>query len=140
MSHASKQQHRFKTIGKVWSAWESVTITDKMRDEHRYLKNVHSVFRNSRYAVHMFACATTLGAVMQVDVMPHHIKREIPYGDMQRIKAELFSPDAVALEVYPAAAIDMQIDANVRIMWVMPVDWVLPFGLHLPTAFGGAAS
>lgn len=139
MSQADKQRHRLKTIGKVWSEWESIPVTEKMREDHKYLRNVHSVFRNSRYSVHMFACTTTLGAVMQVDVMPHLIKREIPWEDMQRIKAELFSPDAVALEVYPAAAIDMRIDSNVRIMWVMPVDWELPFGLHLPTAFGGQA-
>lgn len=138
MSIASKQRARLKTIGKQWSDWESIPVTDKMRQEFDYLKNVHSIFRNSRLSVHMFAITTDIGAVMQCDIKKH-TGEEISYSDLQRAKAELFSPDAVALEVYPAAAIDVGIKANIRVLWVMPVDWSLPYGLHLPTAWGREA-
>lgn len=138
MSHASKQRHRLKTIGKTWSAWESVAVTDKMRDEHPYLKKVHSMFRNSRLSAHLFPVSTPQGAFMQCD-FKKHTGDEISWAELQRAKRELFSPDAVALEVYPAEAIEWKSEHNIRIIYVCPVDYILPFGLHLPTAFGGPA-
>lgn len=138
MSLASKQRHRLKTIGKVWSAWESVPITDKMRKEFPYLKNVHSIFRNSRLSAHMFSVTTPQGAFMQVD-LKNHTNDEISWAELQRAKRELFSPDAVALEIYPAEAIEWKSEHNIRILYVCPTDYELVFGLHLATAFGGQA-
>lgn len=138
MSQASKLRHRLKTIGKVWSDWESVPVTDRMRTEHQYLKNVHSIFRNSRLSAHMFSVTTPQGAFMQVD-FKMHTGDEISWEELQRAKRELFSPDAVALEIYPAAAIEWNSAHNIRILYVCPTSYELVFGLHLPTAFGGQA-
>lgn len=139
MSLASKQRHRLKTIGKTWTAWTQIQVTDKMRQEHAYLLHCHSIYQNSRYRVVMFACTSPIGAVMQCDVSRHVSGDEIPWSDLQRLKAELFSPDAVALEVFPADAIEFKTEARFRVLWIMPTSYELPMGLHLPTAFGGQA-
>jgi len=139
MSIAAKQRARLKTIGKVWSVFEQIQVTDKLRAEHQYLRNVHSIYRNTVCSVHMFAVTTSIGAVMQCDLKPHLPDRILTWEECQRVKDELFSPDAVAMEMFPAASIAWRTKINVRVLYVMPVDWEVPWGLHLPTAFGGQA-
>jgi hypothetical protein len=137
MSSASQQRARWKTLGKHWTPFVAVPVTDRLRASTPYLRHVHSIFQNSRYTVHLFACASPLGGVMQCDVRRMVEGLEIPYADLQRVKCELFSPHAVALEVYPPEAIEYHTKRNIRFLWVMPMNYELHFGLHLPTAFGG---
>jgi len=56
---------------------------------------------------------------------------DIPWAEKQKIKDELFGPDRIALEVFPAA--DELVDgANMYHIWVLPAGMELPFSLLEP--------
>lgn len=137
MSIASKHRARLKTIAKEWTPFVQITITAEMKSKNPLLAKAYAMYQNSRYNVIMFSQATELGAFMQCDIRAHLSEREPTWHEMQRIKNELFSPNAIAFEVFPAEAIAWRANNNVRVMWVAPTNFELKFGLHLPTAWGG---
>lgn len=113
-----------------------IPVTDEMREEHQVLENIFKIYSNSRYEVHLFACSTAIGGVMQVTVARHFTKEEIPWDDMQRVKVEIFGEQAWALEIFPDTRAEWHPQKDVRVMWVMPSDYEVPFGLHRPESWG----
>lgn len=53
---------------------------------------------------------------------------DIPWKEKQKIKNELFGPERVAIEVFPAES-DLVDAANMYHLWVMPKGFKLPFGI-----------
>ena len=130
------QRAAAKKAGKVWTAFTQIAVTDKMRDDSPLLKNAHSIYANSWFEVHCFACASSVGAWMQVTVRRHADVADITWEQMQKVKNELFGEASVALELYPAKNEEWKPAVNVRVMYITPVGWPIPFGLGTPTAWG----
>lgn len=130
------QRAAAKKAGKVWTAFTQIAITEKMRNDNLLLQNCYAIYANSRYEVHLFMQPSAVGAWMQCAVRSHADMWPIDWSILQRIKNEIFSPGALALELYPEQANEWPAKINVRIFYVAPTTFEIPFGLHLPGAWG----
>ena len=54
---------------------------------------------------------------------------DIPWAEKQKIKNEIFGPERIALEVFPKES-ELVDAANMYHLWVLPVEFDLPFGIH----------
>jgi hypothetical protein len=131
-----RQRTILKAAARHWTPFTQMGVTDEMRTNHPFLRHVHSIYSNSRFEVHLFACASSIGGVMQANVRRHGDIADITQDDMQRIKNELFSPEMTAVEIFPPAANVFKSGVKLRIMWILPEGYDLPFGLNKPTSWG----
>ena len=125
-----------RVCAKYWTKFEPVEVTLEMRGDYPLLKNVHSIYVNSRFEVQLFAVESSIGGVMQVGICRHGDIEPATWEEMQRIKTELFGPDAVAVEVYPSLVNEWKTKTGVRVLWVLPSTYTLPFGLEKIGAWG----
>lgn len=125
-----------KSLAREWTPFEQVPITDEMRKEHKLLRNCTSIFANSRFEVQLFAVETSIGGVMQMTIARHGQIEDATWEEIQRIVHEIFGPECVAVEIYPAYEHEWQTNTRVRIVWVLPSTYGLPFGLEKPGAWG----
>lgn len=132
----TRQRTILKAVGRHWTPFEAVPITDAMRSEHPHLRYCHSIFGNSRFECQLFACASSIGGTMQVNIRRHGDVAPITQDDIKRIVFELFGPESFAVEVYPPPALDVKLNAAIRTLWILPANYDLPFGLHKATAWG----
>lgn len=134
----SRQRHRLKTVGKKITPL--VRLDEKKlaqaKKEHKFLENCSAIYSNSRVEVQLFPCKSDIGATMQCNVRRHGDIDELTWRELQRIKTELFGEQAVAVEVFPAAEQEWKPTVEVRVLWILPTTWTIPFGLHLSTAWG----
>lgn len=135
MSRAERKTHAIKRVGKTWSAWTEIPVTDEIRKSAVHMHNVHSIWANSRFEAQAFRVSSHEGGIMQLVVARHGHVEPVSWNDMQRIKTELFGAENFAIEIYPAEVVSVEM--KIRIMWIMPAGWAPPCGLHLPTAWGG---
>lgn len=131
-----RQRTILKAHGRHWTPYERVVITDDMRTKHPHLLHCHSIYYNSRYECQLFACASPIGGVMQVNIRRHGDVAAVTQEDIKRTIFELFGPEAFAVEVYPPPAADTKFNPAIRTLWILPATWELPFGLHTKTAWG----
>jgi hypothetical protein len=73
--------------------------------------------------------------VLQATIGRHGDLEPITWDELQRIKNELLGKESTAIEFFPSEY-HLVNQANLRHLWVLPTEFALPFGLHLPTAFG----
>jgi hypothetical protein len=130
------QRAHAKKMAKVWTSFVPITITDRMREDNPVLEKCHSMHGNSFFEVHCFACPSEIGGFMQVTVRRHADLEDITWEQLQRVKNELFGQGHTALELYPPKDQEWHPKVNVRILYICPVGWPVPFGLGLPTAWG----
>lgn len=132
-----RERHRLKTIGKTFGDWKLVTPTEDQLRELPLLENAHAIYVNNRYEVVMFACESPgIGGIMQCNIRRHGDLMEPTWADCQRVKNELFGPEGVAIEIYPKQNQEWKTAACVKVIWVMPTNWVSPVGLEMPNAWG----
>jgi hypothetical protein len=78
-------------------------------------------FRNNRYTVMIYDnCKTTHGTAIQVLIQNHFdepIKNH--WGEIQRIKNEIFGPEVMAIEYYPAES-ELINDHNIYWIFIYP--------------------
>lgn len=122
-----------------WTKWDPVVITDKMRNDYPQLKNCSYIYANNRYEVQIFELATAIGGIMQMTIIRHGDIEKISWEEIQRAVHELFGPEVSAIEIYPPIQFEWQTNVNLRVVWILPSTWELPFGLHLPGAWGKPA-
>ena len=135
MSEASRKRNRIKTVGKEWSGWHEVGVSDEFRKANPILKNCKAIWANSRFEVQVFECATPIGGVVQLVIARHmHIER-VTWHEMLRIKNELYGVDKLGVEIFPREVVGPNF--KIRVMWIMPQDYEMPFGLHKNSAWGG---
>lgn len=125
-----------KSYARTWGEWTETEITDDLRREHPHLLHCKHIWGNHRYEVNAFSVETPVGGVWQLNVFRHGNLEQITWTELQRIVHELYGPEATAIEVYPALAQEWQTKADVRVLWLLPATWPLPFGLHFKTAWG----
>lgn len=85
---------------------------------------------NLVYSVQFFERASEWGTIDHLLIRRHDGGLLFPWSDMQRIKDELCGAERVGLEVFPPRS-QLVDDANCRHIWVLPIGFSLPFGLHL---------
>lgn len=131
-----RQRTLLKSAARRWTPWESVAVTEAMRSEHPHLRHCAGIFRNSRYEVQMFHCDSVIGGVVQATIVRHGDLEEMTWEELQRILRERFGPDAVAVEIYPKTADEWHVHTRVRVLWILPAGYQLPFGLEQPASWG----
>jgi hypothetical protein len=137
MSREARTRHRIKTVGKVWTPFQSVPITDEMRAKNPALEYATHMYVNSRYEYWAFTQPSPVGGFVHLVVGRHGLVEPILPPELQQIKAELFGDDAVAIEIYPARTIVPLKSA--RHLWICPTTWDLPCGFERASAWGGPA-
>lgn len=93
-----------------------------------WANEVDAVWANGKYAVLIREVKSPWGPVQHAAISTL-ASTDIPWRDKQRIKNELFGPERVAIEVFPAES-QMVDGANMYHLWVLPPGTALPFGLH----------
>lgn len=123
------QERRERSTGK-WSPWERITLPEGRRisdDPDGWTQDVHTVFRNGWLVVMVRDCNTRWGIVQHAGITTA-MRGELCWREKQRVKDELFSVDATAIEVFPTR--ENLVDAAMMFhMWILPPDAALPFGL-----------
>jgi hypothetical protein len=119
-----------------WTPWSEVEITLEMRGDHAQLEHCKHIWANNRYEVQAFEVDTAIGGVWQITAVRHGDIEPIEWHEMQRIIHELYGPEVTAVEIYPPIAEEWDTKVNVRVAWILPSTWPLPFGLARSGAWG----
>lgn len=93
------------------------------------LGNVSSTWKNNRYAVLIADHETAMGPVKQAMIRRHDGEPIRSWADMQRIKNELFGPEALGIEVFPPSS-KLVDRAMMYHLWILPTGFQLPFGME----------
>ena len=125
-----------KSMARQWTPFEKVEITERMMLDYPLLMNCKAIYANSRMEVQMFAAETSIGGVMQVTFIRHGDIEQLTWEEIQRALHEIFGPEVVAVEVYPALVDEWQTKLHLRVLWVLPSTYSLPFGLEKIGAWG----
>jgi len=125
-----------KAAARQWTPFEEVEITAQMREKFPLLKGCSYLYRNSRYEVQVFALETPIGGVNQVTVIRHGDVEAISWDELQRVIHELFGDDVNAVEMFPALKNEWKTKIGLRVLWVLPEGYELPFGLNVEGAWG----
>lgn len=125
-----------KAYARTKTPFTFTEVTDDMRAKHQHLKFCRAIYSNSRIEVNLFACKTSIGGVMQCTMVRHGDLQPLSWGEIQDSLHEIFGPDIVAVEIYPSIADEWKPKTDVRVLWILPDTWTLPFGLHLPNSWG----
>ena len=139
MGKAARKTSVLKAYARGWSAFEKVLVTEKMRKEHPHLAHCESIWANNRIEAQIFYLATPIGGVTQISMIRHGNVEALTWTEIQRAIHELCGPEATAVEIYPAIDKEWVTTLNLRTVWVLPSTWEIPFGLHLPGAWGKPA-
>lgn len=131
-----RDRTKLKIAAREWTAFVEQPITAELRARFPFLAHCESIRVNSRFEVQLYPCGSSIGGVMQADIRRHADLAPITFRDLQRIKLELFGPEAVAIEVFPRPADEWPMNAEIRVLWILPSSYQLPVGLHLPNAWG----
>lgn len=133
----NRAQRRFlaATTNKArWGEWEERRFTPGEL-AGLAVENLVTAFVNELFSVQVYDCATSWGPVRQLSIRKHVAPTAIGWDDLQRIKNELAGESIVAVEVFPRAS-DLIDQAPMRHLWCLPEGIELPFGLHMPNAWG----
>ncbi len=131
----ARMRARLKTLARVWGEWEEREITDDQRRDYPVAENVYRTFLNNRFHVQIYRIETGWGEVLQLTVGRHGDLGQPSWSELQRIKNELIGRERVAVQVFPAES-HLVDQADLLHLWVLPKGFELPFGLHLPSAWG----
>ena len=136
MGKAARKTAALKALARTWTPFEKVEITDELRSKWPLLRHCASIWANSRLEVHIYAITTEIGGVNQITLARHGQIEEVTWEEAQRAVHEIFGPEVCAVEVYPPFEYEWQTKLRLKILWVLPYTWHLPFGLHFPNAWG----
>lgn len=128
------RQHSTKQLARIaeqpWQRFERRSVDGARHD-------VYAAFVNNRYSVQVSVESCAWGTVHHLWIRRHDAAPVRSWADVQRIKREILSDgDArIGVEVYPRDA-DIVDQANIYHLWVLPLGFELPFGLHDGAASG----
>lgn len=139
-SAARKQRIQVKALGRSWGEWRVIPVTDVLWKDNPHLEHCTNIFANNRYQVDVFPFPCPgIGGIQQLAITRHFDFEEITWEELQRIVHELFGDDVTAVEIFPAKHVEWKVARPVRVLWVLPRTYTLPFGLHFEEAWGGMA-
>ncbi len=131
-----RRRQLVKAAARHWQPWREVPITEEMRDRHPHLRHCTSILSNHRVEAQIFTVDTAIGGVSQCNLVRHGDIEALSWEELQQIIHELFGADAVAVELFPALANEWKQKTRVRVLWVLPSTYEIPFGLHKAGAWG----
>lgn len=134
-----RQRTLLKSAAKRWQPWVEIPITEEMREKHPHLRHCASIFRNHRCEMQCFPVSSSIGGVMQVTIVRHMDLESLEWEEIQAAVHDRFGPESVAVEIYPAISNEWHMKVRVRVLWVLPAGWELPFGLEKPNSWGKPA-
>lgn len=117
------------------AVWEPMPLArDYGLGKGGWLGQMDRHYVNGKYSVQVRTVQTPWGDVEHA-VIRNTGGTDIPWAEKQQIKNELFGPERVAIEVFPAES-ELIDAANMYHIWVLPAGTKLPFGLDgdLPRA------
>jgi hypothetical protein len=131
----------FPGVDENWGEWFRFPSTapgacpmDLIIGNPRASRSSECSYLNHWYVVTLFEFPCEWGDVIQVSVVRTDDAR-ITWAELQRIKNELFGCERLGIEVLPPES-ELVDRENAYHFWILPEDSSLPFGLHLPGAFG----
>lgn len=124
----------FKQLAKQqgWGDWERFDpdVEAKKRGFTNPLTGMKVFWKNNVYTVQVYRHDTDIGLVWRLCIRRNDGKPGVPWADKQRIKDELIGSDCTAIEVFPSAQ-NLVDEADLYHLWVLPLSYELPFGLHI---------
>ena len=132
---ARKNRERAKTIGRTAGDWQERTITPELIEQFPQLRNCKNIWFNNRVEVQSYECRSPIGGIVQLMIRRHYDLEELSWSELQKIKRELFG-DVLAVEMFPQSQVAWNTETKMRVLWIMPLDYEAPFGLHRPEAWG----
>lgn len=111
------------------SIWTRVPSPKECNYGSGWCRDLDKCWRQGfKYVVMSRKIKTSWGIVEHVTIRNGE-NTDIPWVEKQRIKNELFGENVTAIEVFPSA--DRLVDdANMYHLWILPSEFILPFGLH----------
>lgn len=131
-----KQQRRLaKRLAKgPEGPWQELDVELIVTQPFAAKWRVNRAFRTNHRYVYWAERQTSWGPVIHLAIGRFYWPRK-PQGfrwtELQQIKDTIAGPDRVAVEVYPPTE-DVVDEAPMAHLWVLPPEFSLPFGLHLP--------
>ncbi len=112
--------------------WKDIQVPAELRAKFPKCAKMTRFTIDQYVSVQVYELETTWGQVLHLLVRPHDETPIRNWYSLQRVKNDVVGDDRVAVEVFPREA-DL-VDAGVAIyhLWVLPKDFELPFGMHLP--------
>ena len=131
-----RDRTKLKLVAREWTPWQSIPVTEEMREQHKHLRYAEQILTNSRFEVQTFPCATPIGGVVQATVIRHGDIAPISWDELQRIVHEIFGADVTAVEIFPPLEHEWHTSVGLRSLWILPSTWQIPFGLHAEGSWG----
>lgn len=110
------------------ATWEP-RLSPKEAGKTGWLGEMDRHYCDGKYSVMIRTISTPWGPVEHAAIR-NTGGTDIPWREKQRIKNEIFGPERVAVEVFPAVT-ELVDEANLYHIWIMPPGGRLPFGLHI---------
>lgn len=121
------QQHR-EIVAASKRPWEPMVLVERSSWPPfcQAMTHVQRLWRNNKFLCMEFPPRhTAYGLVRHLAIQRTTGERVVRWGPLQRIKNETVGPEAVAVELYPAAA-EVVEDVHVYHLWVLPPRYPLP--------------
>lgn len=123
----AKEKRVSKLMAGGYNEWKDVTDephTQAVLARADYSELPFKIWMNGMFVVQAFNTPNAWGAI-RVMIRWNDCRPDHDWSLFQRIKNELFGPERVALEVFPAES-NKQDVANIYWFWVLPEDFECP--------------
>lgn len=122
-------------------SWDWQELPIHQAQDRPALRHIKRAVRNDLWLVQFYDFASDLGVIDHLMIRSivglgvlNGSGKEPSWQELQRIKNELMGPDREAVQCYPRAA-DVIDQADMYHLFVLPLGWPLPFGLHRECGF-----
>jgi hypothetical protein len=118
-----------------WGEWQKTSEEEiaSYRERFPIAETCSNVWKCRRFTVLEYVVSSAWGTMTHLHVRVANRGRAPTWIELQRVKNELVGESRVAVEVFPAET-QLVDQADAYHVWVLPDDFELPFGLHLPGA------
>ena len=114
---ASHSNGKKVMAAQYWSTWEEVPLTSLPSLANNKI-GIEKVYKNSRYIVQIFGwISTPWGPFTKVGIRRNDAAAAHSWSEIMRIKNELFSCNAQAIEIFPRAS-ELVDAANMYWIWI----------------------
>ena len=140
-AHTKKAQRMGEEEARARASWEwfVMPVDPVILERYPAVRDVVRVVRNDFYVVQWFEFSSDIGkmihlAIRSIQGAGTRSGVEPPWRDLQRIKSEVVGPGFEAVQVCPKEHHLMD-QADMYHLFVLPLEWPLPFGLHRENGF-----
>lgn len=122
----AKEKHVRDLISGGYNEFKDITRqAQQTTTAQNSLNPPEKVYLNNCFIVQVYDQPTSWGMTKRVMIRWNDARPEIGWTMLQKIKNDIFGPERVCLEVFPAES-NKQDVANVYWLWLMPEDFDCP--------------